>query len=66
MQQIASVRTWTYVSHRSSWLDDALGWQQRTRAIEDKLSDALHQRLIQRFVDRRTASLMGRMQAAAS
>jgi ATP-dependent RNA helicase SUPV3L1/SUV3 len=64
MQRIASVRTWTYISHRSSWLDDAFGWQQRTRAIEDKLSDALHQRLIQRFVDRRTASLVGRMQGS--
>jgi ATP-dependent RNA helicase SUPV3L1/SUV3 len=61
MQRIASVRTWTYVSHRSSWLDDAFGWQERTRAIEDKLSDALHQRLIQRFVDKRTALLVGRM-----
>ena len=61
MQRIASVRTWTYVSHRSSWLDDASGWQERTRAIEDKLSDALHQRLIQRFVDKRTALLVGRM-----
>lgn len=62
MQRIANVRTWTYVAHRSGWLHDAQGWQQRTRAIEDKLSDALHQRLIQRFVDRRTASLVGRMQ----
>ncbi|MGE5442557.1 MAG: helicase-related protein [Bacteroidota bacterium] len=62
MQRIAGVRTWTYVAHRSGWLHDAEGWQQRTRAIEDKLSDALHQRLIQRFVDRRTASLVGRMQ----
>jgi ATP-dependent RNA helicase SUPV3L1/SUV3 len=64
MQRIASVRTWTYVAHRGGWLDDAEGWQQRTRAIEDKLSDALHQRLIQRFVDRRTASLVGRMQGS--
>jgi ATP-dependent RNA helicase SUPV3L1/SUV3 len=64
MQRIANVRTWTYVAHRSGWLDDAEGWQQRTRAIEDKLSDALHQRLIQRFVDRRTASLVGRMRGS--
>ena len=64
MQRIANVRTWTYISHRSSWLDDAPGWRQRTRAIEDKLSDALHQRLIARFVDRRTASLLGRMQGS--
>ena len=64
MQRIANVRTWTYVAHRSGWLDDANGWQQRTRAIEDKLSDALRQRLIQRFVDRRAASLVGRMQGS--
>lgn len=63
MQRIAGIRTWTYVSHQSNWLADAEGWQQRTRAIEDKLSDALHQRLIQRFVDRRTASLVGHMRS---
>ena len=63
MQRIAGIRTWTYVAHQNSWLADAEGWQQRTRAIEDKLSDALHQRLIQRFVDRRTASLVGHMRS---
>lgn len=63
MQRIAGIRTWTYVSHQSSWLADADAWQQRTRAIEDKLSDALHERLIQRFVDRRTASLVGHMRS---
>ena len=61
MQRIASIRTWTYVSHRPDWLSDAVAWQERTRSIEDKLSDALHDRLIQRFVDRRTASLVVRM-----
>ncbi len=61
MQRIAGIRTWTYVSHHGAWLHDADGWQGRTRAIEDKLSDALHDRLIQRFVDRRAASLMGHM-----
>ncbi|MFO1155003.1 MAG: helicase-related protein [Rhodospirillales bacterium] len=63
MRRIAGIRTWTYVSHRPDWLDDASGWQERTRAIEDKLSDALHQRLIQRFVDRRTSSLVVRMRS---
>ncbi len=61
MRRIAAIRTWTYVSHRPDWLDAAGDWQERTRAIEDKLSDALHQRLIQRFVDRRTSSLVVRM-----
>ena len=53
--------TWTYVSYQAGWLDDPAHWQGRTRAVEDKLSDALHDRLTQRFVDRRTAHLMGRM-----
>jgi ATP-dependent RNA helicase SUPV3L1/SUV3 len=51
------VRTWTFVSHRVDWFDDAGHWQDRARAIEDRLSDALHQRLTQRFVDRRAAAL---------
>ncbi|MGZ8410201.1 MAG: helicase-related protein [Hyphomicrobium sp.] len=60
MQRIANIRTWTYVSHRADWLEAAAHWQERTRAIEDRLSDALHTRLIQRFVDRRTSVLLGR------
>ncbi|MGE5516394.1 MAG: helicase-related protein [Bacteroidota bacterium] len=59
--RIAHVRTWTYVSHRGDWVTDPLHWQERTRAIEDRLSDALHDRLTQRFVDRRTAHLVRRM-----
>lgn len=56
--RIAGARTWTYVAHRAGWLADSRHWAERTRALEDKLSDALHQRLTQRFVDRRTAVLM--------
>jgi ATP-dependent RNA helicase SUPV3L1/SUV3 len=59
--RIAHVRTWTYVAHRGDWLEDAAHWQARTRAIEDRLSDALHERLAQRFVDRRTAALVRRL-----
>ncbi len=59
--RIAHVRTWTYVAHRGDWLEDAAHWQGRTRAIEDRLSDALHDRLAQRFVDRRTAALVRRL-----
>ena len=51
--RISHVRTWTYVSHRPDWVDDAQGWQERTRALEDALSDALHTRLTQLFVNRR-------------
>ncbi|MGY8960126.1 MAG: disulfide oxidoreductase, partial [Alphaproteobacteria bacterium] len=51
-QRIAHVRTWTYISHRADWLVDAESWRDRARRIEDRLSDALHDRLTQRFVDR--------------
>ena len=56
--RIAAARTWTYIAHRPDWLEDAAGWAARARAVEDKLSDALHQRLTQRFVDRRTSVLL--------
>lgn len=56
--RIAHIRTWTFVSNRADWLKDPAHWQERTREIEDKLSDALHECLTQRFVDRRTSALM--------
>ena len=59
--RLAQIRTWTFVSHHADWLDDPEHWQGRTRAIEDSLSDALHERLTQRFVDRRTSVLMRRL-----
>ncbi|WP_353644307.1 helicase-related protein [Mesorhizobium sp. WSM2239] len=59
--RIAQIRTWTYVSNRPGWLADPQHWQQKTREIEDRLSDALHERLTKRFVDRRTSVLMRRL-----
>ncbi len=56
--RIAHVRTWTYVCHRADWVPDPVHWQDRARAVEDRLSDALHDRLTQRFVDRRSAILV--------
>ncbi|HYG91726.1 MAG TPA: helicase-related protein [Azospirillum sp.] len=56
--RIAHIRTWTYISHRPSWLKDPVHWQDTARAIEDKLSDALHDQLTQRFIDRRSATLV--------
>jgi ATP-dependent RNA helicase SUPV3L1/SUV3 len=56
--RIAHIRTWTFVSNRADWLADPEHWQGRTRAIEDALSDALHEQLTQRFIDRRTSALM--------
>ena len=61
IQRIAHIRTWTYITHRGGWLADNAHWQGRARAIEDALSDALHERLTQRFVDRRTAVLVRRL-----
>jgi ATP-dependent RNA helicase SUPV3L1/SUV3 len=58
VQRIAHTRTWTYITHRPNWLHDAATWQARAIAIEDRLSDALHDRLTQRFVDRRSAALV--------
>jgi ATP-dependent RNA helicase SUPV3L1/SUV3 len=59
--RLAQIRTWTFVSHRAQWLDDPEHWQGRTREIEDMLSDALHERLTHRFVDKRTSVLMRRL-----
>jgi ATP-dependent RNA helicase SUPV3L1/SUV3 len=58
MARIAHIRTWTYITHRSDWVDNATAWQERARGIEDRLSDALHDRITQRFVDRRSALLI--------
>ena len=60
-RRIAQIRTWTFVSHRPGWLAQPTHWQEKTRAIEDALSDALHERLTKRFVDRRTSVLMRRL-----
>ena len=51
LARMAGIRTWTYVAHQAGWVDDPAHWQERTRAAEDRLSDALHARLVQRFVD---------------
>jgi len=59
--RIAHVRTWTFVANRPDWLADPEHWQGVARAVEDKLSDALHERLAERFVDRRTSVLMRRL-----
>jgi ATP-dependent RNA helicase SUPV3L1/SUV3 len=61
MTRISHIRTWTYITHRGDWLGDAPAWQERARAIEDKLSDALHDRITQRFVDKRSAMLVRKL-----
>ena len=56
--RLAGIRSWAYIAHRSDWLKEPAKWAERTRAVEARLSDALHERLTQRFVDRRTAVLV--------
>ena len=60
-KRLAFIRTWTYVAQRSGWTNDENHWRSQTRAVEDRLSDALHERLTQRFVDRRTSVLLRRL-----
>ncbi|MBA3511750.1 helicase-related protein, partial [Sphingomonas sp.] len=56
--RLAGVRSWAYIAHRLDWLADPAKWAERTMEVEARLSDALHERLTQRFVDRRTAVLV--------
>jgi ATP-dependent RNA helicase SUPV3L1/SUV3 len=63
--RIAQIRTWTFVANRPDWLKDPERWQGATREVENKLSDALHERLTERFVDRRTSVLMRRLRENA-
>ena len=60
-RRIAGIRTWTYVSQRPDWVENTGYWRERTRAIEDRISDALHLGLTKRFVDRRTSVLLKHM-----
>ncbi|HYZ21789.1 MAG TPA: helicase-related protein, partial [Rhodopila sp.] len=65
MQRLAGVRVWSYIAARPDWVKDTAHWQARAREVEDKLSDALHESLTSRFVDRRSAQLMRRLEAGA-
>ncbi len=60
-KRLAFIRTWTYIAQRKGWVDDETHWRMETRAVEDRLSDALHGALTQRFVDRRTSVLLRRL-----
>ena len=57
LNRIANVRTWTFITNRSNWLDETEYWQDQAKTIEDKLSDELHERLTQRFVDKKIVVL---------
>jgi ATP-dependent RNA helicase SUPV3L1/SUV3 len=56
--RLAGIRSWAYIAHRADWLAEPAKWAERTREVEARLSDALHERLTQRFVDRRTGVLV--------
>ena len=60
-KRLAYIRTWTYVAQRKGWVGDEGYWREETRRVEDRLSDALHQALTERFVDRRTSALARRL-----
>ena len=57
-KRLAFIRTWTFVSYKRAWTNDSIYWQSQTRRIENRLSDELHLKLTQRFVDRRTSILV--------
>jgi ATP-dependent RNA helicase SUPV3L1/SUV3 len=63
MQRLSGVRVWSYIAARADWVADSPHWQGLAREVEDKLSDTLHERLMARFVDRRAAHLMRRLEA---
>ncbi len=65
-KRLAYIRTWTYVAQRNGWLRDQDHWRGETRAVEDRLSDALHTALTKRFVDRRTSVLLRRLKQKES
>lgn len=64
MHRLMGIRTWSYVAAHPDWVEDAPHWQRHTRMLEDALSDALHERLASRFVDKRAASLARRLEEA--
>lgn len=61
MDRIAAIRTWTYLANRPRWVENAGYWQDQTRVVEDRLSDSLHDKLTDQFIDRRIAHLVKKL-----
>jgi len=57
--RIANVRTWSYVANKINWVENQDYWVERTKSLEDKLSDRLHEELTKSFIDKR-ASILAR------
>ena len=57
--RIANVRTWSYVSNKNNWVEDHNYWIEKTKLLEDRLSDRLHEELTKTFIDKR-ASILAR------
>ena len=55
--RIANVRTWAYVSNKSNWVENQDYWIERTKHLEDRLSDRLHEELTKTFIDKRASVL---------
>ncbi len=55
--RISNVRTWSYVANKKNWVNNPDYWIERTKYIEDKLSDKLHEELTKSFVDKRISVL---------
>ena len=57
INRIANVRTWSYVSNKINWVENQDYWVERTKSLEDRLSDRLHDELIKSFIDKRASVL---------
>ena len=55
--RIANVRTWSYVSNKNNWVENQVYWIEKTKLLEDKLSDRLHEELTKTFIDKRASVL---------
>jgi ATP-dependent RNA helicase SUPV3L1/SUV3 len=64
MQRLSGIRVWAFIAARTDWVSDPAHFQGRARLVEERLSDALHERLISRFVDRRSTHLLRRLEAS--
>ncbi len=66
MHRLSGVRVCAYVAARTGWMHQSRQWQERCRAVEDRLSDTLHERLKERFVNRRATALLRRPEPGAA